>query len=699
MLVQHNMLAANAYRQFEITNSNLKKKTEKLSSGYKINRASDDAAGLKISEKMRSQIRGLNRASDNVQDGISYVQTADGALNEAHAIVQRIRELAVQSANDVNTEEDREAIDEEVQELIDGLDQIFKTTEFNTRKIWAEEAKSPTPTGRNIDKYTITASFSGKSVTVTDANRKYLPDKAVRASEYAYNIASYDYLNYNITPVGTEGFNVSWKDETGQTRTSETIKWSDGGSSKDFSGKHTVSIGNYIKGLATDADLPAGVVYATEADKQAALDQISSTILDTNQFTFTWSVADGAKLQDVIDSFSPSYTYQKTITSVETPQINEGYTYATGEKTFEDSRISVYADIDYEKLNDYRISFDSDDDLFIETPSTGAYSAPSSIADDAGKWTVKFDVKNKKGEVVKTLVAESVKTTYFSNSDAEKYRKIWWEPYTYYDKGVLKERDWGSTKYYNSGDGDWKSVRKALGDIAGDVPAYNLGDQDLLDDGGYIAIKFAIKDGSEQVGEMLYKLQIRQADPTSADAERKSGDTVALVFDRLSSIKSIDLTTSAKNTTVNSNTSQSLNWKSYPEYKYQYAIHIQAGANSEQDIPIEYDSLTAATVGLYPYDAKTRDNASILIGQADYALEQISAQRTYFGSMQNRLEHAMSVDDNSSENTQYAESRIRDNDMASEITEYSKNSILAQAGQAMMAQANQMTGQVMELLQ
>ena len=110
MVIQHNMTAANANRNLGITTGQLAKSTEKLSSGYKINRAGDNAAGLAISEKMRGQIRGLDQASTNAQDGISLIQTAEGALSESHSILQRMRELAVQSASDTNTDDDRTQI-------------------------------------------------------------------------------------------------------------------------------------------------------------------------------------------------------------------------------------------------------------------------------------------------------------------------------------------------------------------------------------------------------------------------------------------------------------------------------------------------------------------------------------------------------------------------------------------------------------
>ena len=135
MVVQHNLQAANTNRQLGITTSAQAKSTEKLSSGYKINRAADDAAGLSISEKMRSQIRGLNKASANAQDGVSLVQTAEGALNETHSILQRMNELATQAANGTNTSVDRSAIKAEIDQLTSEIDRIQSTTQFNTMNL------------------------------------------------------------------------------------------------------------------------------------------------------------------------------------------------------------------------------------------------------------------------------------------------------------------------------------------------------------------------------------------------------------------------------------------------------------------------------------------------------------------------------------------------------------------------------------
>ena len=135
MIVQHNMQAMNSNRQLGIITGAQAKSTEKLSSGYRINRAGDDAAGLTISEKMRSQIRGLEKASTNAEDGISLIQTAEGALNEAHEILQRMNELATQAANDTNTASDRTAIQKEIDALTSEINRIASTTQFNTMNL------------------------------------------------------------------------------------------------------------------------------------------------------------------------------------------------------------------------------------------------------------------------------------------------------------------------------------------------------------------------------------------------------------------------------------------------------------------------------------------------------------------------------------------------------------------------------------
>lgn len=166
MRIQHNINALNSLRQLGMNNNNTGKNIEKLSSGYRINRAGDDAAGLAISEKMRSQIRGLDMAAKNADDGISMIQTAEGALNETHAILQRMRELAVQSASDTNTTADRAELQKENEALIAEIDRIANDTEFNTQKLL-------NTSGTSGDAFTLQIGANkGQTIEVTFANLK-----------------------------------------------------------------------------------------------------------------------------------------------------------------------------------------------------------------------------------------------------------------------------------------------------------------------------------------------------------------------------------------------------------------------------------------------------------------------------------------------------------------------------------------------
>ena len=170
MIINHNMNAMNAHRNMSINNGSAAKSMEKLSSGLRINRAGDDAAGLSISEKMRAQIKGLDQASRNAQDGISLIQTGEGALNETHNILQRMRELAVQASNDTNVTTDRDSIKEELTALASEIDKIAQQTQFNTKDLFSAASTTVTlQVGANKDQ-TISVTFSQMSSTALTVN-------------------------------------------------------------------------------------------------------------------------------------------------------------------------------------------------------------------------------------------------------------------------------------------------------------------------------------------------------------------------------------------------------------------------------------------------------------------------------------------------------------------------------------------------
>ncbi|MBM7854197.1 flagellin [Desulfohalotomaculum tongense] len=180
MRINHNIAALNTYRQLSSNNTIASKSLEKLSSGLRINRAGDDAAGLAISEKMRGQIRGLNQAARNAQDGISMIQTAEGALNEVHSILQRMRELAVQAANDTNTETDRDEIQKEINQLTSEINRIGNTTEFNTQKLLKG--------GTQVDAAIDTAGVTYDTTNMTDL--KISATSTLAVGDYTINVTS-----------------------------------------------------------------------------------------------------------------------------------------------------------------------------------------------------------------------------------------------------------------------------------------------------------------------------------------------------------------------------------------------------------------------------------------------------------------------------------------------------------------------------
>lgn len=221
LFVQHNMLAENANRQLKVSTGKNAKITEKLSSGYKINRAADDAAGLSISEKMRRQVRGLHQTVDNISEGVGYVQTAEGALNEVHDMLQRINELAVKAANGTNTVEDRAYINSEVQHLKNEMNRIFSTTTYNEKKIWE-------PGERRLLGYRTVRAVEDRgtnqyNIDVTNKNYDVLPGGSYYSSGSFRGY--FDVLPYPDPPGDQKGIKIGWKGYNGTQYYTKGIEW------------------------------------------------------------------------------------------------------------------------------------------------------------------------------------------------------------------------------------------------------------------------------------------------------------------------------------------------------------------------------------------------------------------------------------------------------------------------------------------
>ncbi|WP_416729627.1 flagellin [Fictibacillus sp. JL2B1089] len=210
MRINHNIAALNTHRQLAGATNAQSKSMEKLASGLRINRAGDDAAGLAISEKMRGQVRGLEMASKNAQDGISLIQTAEGALNETHDILQRVRELAVQSSNDTNTSTDRAELQKEVDQLLEEVDRVANTTEFNTKKLLNGDLKGTKSVTESVAFDNKSGSFANVALTA-----------AGTSADNTYNVKVTG-VTRDATNAIT-GYNLSWEDKSGTTGTAANV--------------------------------------------------------------------------------------------------------------------------------------------------------------------------------------------------------------------------------------------------------------------------------------------------------------------------------------------------------------------------------------------------------------------------------------------------------------------------------------------
>ena len=541
MVIQHNMQAANANRQLGTIVSNQSKATEKLSSGYRINRAADDAAGLSISEKMRSQIRGLNQASTNAEDGISLIQTAEGALTESHSILQRMRELSVQAANGTETDDDREAVQNEISQLQDELDRIADTTEFNTMKLL----------NGNLDGSSSSSTSAGPAFGAYDNGLKAFVSSDVAGVKVA------------TTTSAKEGAESAIWDATGKTLTLNLKK--DKVYSQD-------EIDELVKNAQQENSQATGKVANVSV-------KLSTGVLTANKENAGVATAAGAKSE-------------KDATQI----------VADNAKTYVGANSIAIKAKKYGKDNDVTITIKFDAEVGkekITRKTDPTYNASGSIT-AAGKYEVSL---------------QAGKT--YTEEDIEK---------------LLKEAglDYDVT-------------------LSGPAPDNNDSANTLF------------------ITDSAAKVELELAGGAGL------GDTNAYL--------------GQSNYDISSNGGEGLT--------------LQIGANEGQTMSLNIGDMSASALGVSgnSINISTQDGASKATSVIDDAIKKVSAQRSSLGAVQNRLEHTISNLDTSSENLQTAESRIRDVDMAEEMVEYSKNNILQQAAQSMLAQANQSTQGVLSLLQ
>ena len=682
MIILQNMAAMNTSRQLGIVTKNKKKSTEKLSTGYKINRAADDAAGLAISEKMRKQIRGLTQGEENIEDGVGYVQVADGALEQVQDMLQRMNELSVQAANGTNALSDRKAIDEEIQQLKTEMDRVFQTTKFNETYIW------PDAETRIVG----IAPQKQQAVTVRT------PSKTIRINNSNYDVIA---LGSYSTTADDTGVSISWTGYNGKDYTTDTISWDE---LKENG--YRFNIGDVFR--KTDTEL---------------FDAQGKPVFD---FTIAYSVLPEAKTADIIKAINGNTIGRITDTdmdgSYEDSNTNRGVSILS-ESLYYPAAYASHAN----STKSERFDFETQTDLYLEAwnPATSAnrcnlvsdpckdINSTVTAADVAAAgestdgWTFKFQMEGI-GEVTaqSTSVSYSATSAEWSDADDENY---WWE-YRWRTYNGRRERYQATLTKSSSekGAGTLGSVMAALTGAKGTatpglLTKANGGD---TDHGGGITIDFNVtadnsysygkNNSSTVVGSFSLYIPVSASDTETSILQKikntLNSNTILDFSSRAGVSSHYVYSNSAKQSLIDVPTYMC------EEYWPQVDIPIHCGADSTDRLNIRYETMRIKKLGLEKTSVRTEEMALNAINEIADALQAVNAQRSAFGAYQNRLEHAAKINANTSENTQAAESVIRDTDMATEMVQYSNQNILQQAGESMLSQANHALDTVLQLL-
>ena len=674
-IIQHNLSAMNAHRTYNITTKANKKSAEKLSSGYRINRSSDDAAGLTISEKMRAQIRNLNQGSNNIQSGISYVQVADGALEEVHSMLQRINELAVQAANDTNSDSDREALDSEMQQLKFEMDRIFTTTEFNTKQIWSEDSIGKTPVKIG------TKPVQGVAIATDSSQRIDLSN------------ASYDKVAKNSYTINADddGIWISWNAYNGKNYTTNKIDWT----TFENNG-YRFQVGDYLK--TTDSEL-----FDSNGNPY-----IDFAIAVTPEPEATWE-----DIRDAINQTTMSSSSRVSITSrFEDANGNSATIRPSGVSA---SSISINFDAAYASKKAFPnnsqegFDFDAPDDTFIEikpvTADGGNLSTipgnnttdPFIAAASNDAWEFVFEV-----EGIGTVRTSPAQIRYYANDRDSHSEDLWWEYNTRGNQTAIP---------HTINTASLSSVMDALTGAKGsDTPGIlSPANGGAATEGGYLFVYFDLVSDSSfttssggtsnDVGSLNLYITI---DPTDDEQKVLEKINAALNSETRLDVYTTDIDLEySRQTVYASYAKQALVDRDVFDYILDYGemnLTIQAGQGSNNSILINYDCLRVGALGLNDSNLLTADAAQETLSKIQFALDTVSEQRSRFGAYQNRMAAMCNVNNNSSENTSAGESRIRDTDMANESLSHTKDAVLSQVSQKMIANANYNQKCLIELL-
>lgn len=644
MVVQHNLSAMNSNRMLGITTGSLSKTTEKLSSGYKINRAADNAAGLSISEKMRRQVRGLTQASTNAQDGISFCQIADGALNEVHDILKRSTELSIQAANETNTDKDREYINQEIKALSTEIDRIHTTSTFNERRIFTDAGIVPEP-----------------GLVLTDP------------------VISED-GNYHVK-VGNIDITFEMIDTSGN-RVPTPAEVQASGSVNPVSVANS-SLAQFAVKAASDAVYNLSQNFPTLFSKSST-DGIKIGLELKDQ-------AVGGTLATAALSLSGSST--STTMSYKMWVDTKDYPISSFD-SMSDARKADLAGVIAHEMT-HLVMYDTVTDAMVGSTPKWFVEGMAQTSSGDNDW-LSYDLGPSSSDAdIRTYKAQMTTMPYGAGYAACMY-----------------------LGYVAGGEGAVTSatIRNGLDKVLSE-----LAEKKPLDD--------AIKNATGGKFTSVTDFQNKFTSATDADSlafmknflqARGAGGAGSLFGDLSDPESSLFAPATLTSTYASYNINTDDKWYSnaygtgyvFPKNlpgtggggegdgNDSEGLYLQVGTEKDQHIYVhQFNASAEALFGFREMDVSTAESAKATINVIKEADARVSIIRSYYGSMQNRLEHTVSNLDNVTENTTAAESRIRDTDMASEMFKFSNLNILQQAGQAMLSQANQSNQGVLSLLQ
>ncbi|MGG3988472.1 flagellin [Bacillus smithii] len=654
MIINHNIAALNTLNRLNAASNAQSKSMEKLSSGLRINRAGDDAAGLAISEKMRAQIRGLDQATRNAQDGISLIQTAEGALNETHSILQRMRELATQASNDTATDADRSAIQKEISQLKDEINRISDTTEFNTKKLL----------DGSLEKAGLSLGTKLESIKL-DGTATQGTNTSSIALDPTVNIVTgvNDQIKLNVDGAGAQPITIA----KGQYTRESLIT-----AINDAIGKNSNLAGKVTAELTSDNKL---TFISTSTGTSSSVAVSAGTNDGRYTLGFTNAVTAGVTTSADVSGGS-AVTLSSTAANVK---------LVVGSKAV---NVDLYNDYGLTSFTNNTTTRDALQRAFDDNFGVGAVT----VAINGSSLT--YTSKVGQADVVSGItgsndvtLSASTNTITFSTGTMTTGSQI--------DGAAATDVATSSTRLVSLGDGEGNNLGLQSGN------QINIS----VIVGGVEKTASLVVTGTNTLGDLANAIRdtIGGTASVSIDSEGKiqitgqQGEAYAVSNLKLTAQKSATDTTAITGNFANKLSSYK-ETQAAEDAKVDSSLTFHIGANQAQVMKVDINEMSVKSLSLSSVDVSTQQGAETAITVINNAIDKVSAERSKLGAFQNRLEHSINNLGTSSENLTAAESRIRDVDMAKEMMEQTKASILAQAAQAMLAQANQQPQGVLQLL-